>query len=80
VYAQASQFVGVAATAFQSAMYAHGLMWARALVSQCETAIALGISEWKFIEPIFIGDTIFVNYDCRVSRESRSGPRKRLPP
>jgi acyl dehydratase len=54
--------------------YAHGLMWARTGELR-ETAIAfLGISDWKFVGPIFIGDTIFVNYRIAELRDSKSRP------
>jgi acyl dehydratase len=58
--------------------YAHGLMWARTGELR-ETAVAfLGISDWKFIEPVFVGDTIFVNYQISELRESKSRPTQAI--
>jgi acyl dehydratase len=58
--------------------YAHGLMWARTGELR-ETAIAfLGIDDWKFLQPIFIGDTIFVNYRIAELRDSRSRPTQAI--
>jgi acyl dehydratase len=40
-----------------------------------ETAVAfLGIDGWKFVGPIFVGDTIFVEYELVELRDSRSRP------
>jgi len=69
VYAQASQF---------GQRVAHGLMWARTGELR-ETAIAfLGITDWRFVGPIFIGDTIFVNYVIAELRDSRSKPTQAI--
>ena len=39
------------------------------------TAIALlGINNWKFLKPIFIGDTVFVRYTITEKRVSNSNP------
>ena len=35
---------------------------------------ALGIADWRFVGPIFIGDTIFVNYRLAELRDSKSKP------
>jgi acyl dehydratase len=44
-----------------------------------ETAMAfLGISEWKFVGPIFVGDTIFVNYHIVELRDSKSRPTQAI--
>jgi acyl dehydratase len=54
--------------------YAHGLMWPRTEQLR-HTAIAfLGIKDWRFVAPIFLGDTIFVNYSVAEMRDSRSKP------
>jgi acyl dehydratase len=54
--------------------YAHGLMWARTGELR-PTAIAfLGISDWRFRGPLFVGDTMFVNYVIAELRDSRSKP------
>jgi acyl dehydratase len=58
--------------------YAHGLMWPRTGELR-ETAVAfLGIDGWKFVAPIFIGDTIFVNYRIAELRDSCSGPTQAI--
>lgn len=74
VYARSSQFGRRVAHGMLGLAYAHGLMWARTGELR-ETAIAfLGISDWRFVAPIFIGDTIFVNYEIAELRDSRSKP------
>lgn len=74
VYAKSSQFGRRVAHGLLGLAYAHGLMWARTGELR-ETAIAfLGISDWRFVSPIFIGDTIFVNYTLSELRDSRSRP------
>ena len=74
VYGRHSQFGRRVAHGMLGLAYAHGLMWARTGELR-ETAVAfLGISDWKFVGPIFIGDTIFVNYRIAELRDSRSRP------
>jgi acyl dehydratase len=78
VYAQKSQFGRRVAHGMLGLAYAHGLMWARTGELR-ETAIAfLGISDWRFVEPIFVGDTIFVNYTLAELRDSRSRPTQAI--
>lgn len=78
VYAKASQFGRRVAQGMLGLAYAHGLMWARTGELR-EMAIAfLGISEWKFAAPIFIGDTIFVNYRIAELRDSKSRPSQAI--
>ena len=78
VYAQASQFGRKVAHGMLGLAYAHGLMWARTGELR-ETAIAfLGIDGWKFVGPIFVGDTIFVDYELIELRESRSRPTQAI--
>ena len=78
VYAQASQFGRRVAHGMLGLAYAHGLMWARTGELR-ETAIAfLGINEWKFLNPIFVGDTIFVDYEISELRESKSRPTQAI--
>lgn len=56
--------------------YAHGLMWARTgELRDCAIAF-LGLSEWKFRRPIFLGDTIHVKYRIAEMRESKSNPER----
>ena len=74
VYAQSSQFGRRVAHGMLGLAYAHGLLWARTGELR-QTAIAfLGINEWKFVGPIFVGDTIFVNYRIGELRDSKSKP------
>jgi acyl dehydratase len=78
VYAKSSQFGRRVAHGMLGLAYAHGLMWARTGELR-ETAIAfLGISDWKFVGPIFVGDTIFVNYRIAELRESKSRPTQAI--
>jgi acyl dehydratase len=78
VYAKNSQFGRRVAHGLLGLAYAHGLMWARTGELR-ETAVAfLGINEWKFLEPIFVGDTIFVNYRISELRDSKSRPTQAI--
>lgn len=74
VYAEASQFGRRVAHGMLGLAYAHGLMWPRTGELR-QTAIAfLGISDWRFRGPIFVGDTIFVDYQIVELRDSGSKP------
>ena len=78
VYAKSSQFGRRVAHGMLGLAYAHGLMWARTGELR-DTAIAfLGINEWKFVGPIFVGDTIFVNYRIAELRDSKSKPTQAI--
>lgn len=78
VYAKNSQFGRRVAHGLLGLAYAHGLMWPRTGELR-ETAIAfLGINEWKFVGPIFVGDTIFVNYTLAELRDSKSRPSQAI--
>lgn len=78
LYAKSSQFGRRVAHGMLGLSYAHGLMWARTGELR-ETAIAfLGINEWRFIGPIYIGDTIFVNYTLAELRDSKSRPTQAI--
>ncbi|MBB3952952.1 MaoC/PaaZ C-terminal domain-containing protein [Aureimonas jatrophae] len=78
VYAASSQFGRRVAHGMLGLSYAHGLMWARTGELR-ETAIAfLGITDWRFVGPIFLGDTIFVNYVIAEIRDSRSKPTQAI--
>jgi len=78
VYAKNSEFGRRVAHGMLGLAYAHGLMWPRTGELR-ETAIAfLGIGEWKFLQPIFIGDTIFVNYRIAELRDSKSRPTQAI--
>jgi acyl dehydratase len=53
---------------------AHGLMWPRTNAFR-ESAIAfLGLSDWRFRGPIFLGDTVRVRYAVAELRVSSSNP------
>jgi acyl dehydratase len=78
VYAKNSQFGRRVAHGMLGLAYAHGLMWARTGELR-ETAVAfLGISDWRFIAPIFVGDTIFVDYRIAELRDSKSRPTQAI--
>jgi len=78
VYAKASQFGRRVAHGMLGLAYAHGLMWPRTGELR-ETAVAfLGISDWKFVAPIFVGDTIFVDYRIAELRDSKSKPTQAI--
>ena len=78
VYAKNSQFGRRVAHGMLGLAYAHGLMWARTGELR-EIAIAfLGISDWKFVGPIFVGDTIFVDYRIAELRDSKSRPNQAI--
>src|SRR3954464_10099182 len=78
VYGRNSQFGRRVAHCMLGLAYAHGLMWARTGELR-ETAIAfLGIEDWRFLGPIFVGDTIFVDYVLAELRDSRSRPSQAI--
>ena len=74
VYAQSSQFGRRVAHGMLGLAYAHGLMWARTGELRRTAVAFLGIDAWKFVGPIFVGDTIFVNYRIAELRDSKSRP------
>jgi acyl dehydratase len=78
VYAKNGEFGRRVAHGMLGLAYAHGLMWARTGELR-ETAVAfLGIGDWRFVSPIFIGDTIFVNYRIAELRDSKSRPTQAI--
>lgn len=78
VYARNSAFGRRVAHGMLGLAYAHGLMWARTGELR-ETAVAfLGIGDWRFVAPIFVGDTIFVDYRLAELRDSRSKPTQAI--
>ena len=78
VYARSSQFGRRVAHGMLGLAYAHGLMWARTGELR-ETAVAfLGISEWQFVAPLFVGDTMFVDYRIAELRDSKSRPTQAI--
>jgi acyl dehydratase len=74
VYAKASQFGRRVAHGMLGLAYAHGLMWARTGELRPTVIAFLGMSDWRFVGPIYIGDTIFVNYVIAEIRDSASKP------
>ena len=78
VYARNSQFGRRVAHGMLGLAYAHGLMWARTGELR-ETAVAfLGISDWQFVAPLFVGDTMFVDYRIAGLRDSKSKPTQAI--
>jgi acyl dehydratase len=78
VYAQASQFGRRVAHGMLGLAYAHGLMWARTGELRQTIIAFLGIGDWRFIAPIYIGDTLFVNYVIASMRDSASKPTQAI--
>jgi len=78
VYAQASQFGKRIAHGMLGLAYAHGLMWPRSEMLRRTAVAFLGISDWRFVGPIFVGDTIFVDYAIAELRDSRSRPTQAI--
>lgn len=78
VYARASQFGRRVAHGMLGLAYAHGLMWPRTGELRATAIAFLGIDGWKFAAPIFIGDTIFVNYRITELRDSKSRPTQAI--
>lgn len=74
VYAKSSQFGRRVAHGMLGLSYAHGLMWPRTGEFRDIAIAFLGINDWKFVAPIYIGDTIFVNYTLIELRDSKSRP------
>lgn len=74
VYAKKSQFGRRVAHGMLGLAYAHGLMWPRTGEMRDIAVAFLGISDWRFLVPILIGDTLFVDYSVAELRESASRP------
>ncbi len=53
---------------------AHGLMWPRTNAMRDIAIALLGISDWRFRGPVFLGDTVHVRYRVAEMRDSRSRP------
>ena len=54
--------------------FAHGLMWPRTGAFRDIAIAFLGLSDWRFRGPIFLGDTVHVEYGVAEVRDSRSNP------
>src|SRR6478735_3089377 len=78
VYARASEFGRRVAHGMLGLAYAHGLMWARTGDLRDIAIAFLGITDWRFLGPIFVGDTIFVNYRLAELRDSKSRPTQAI--
>lgn len=78
VYAQSSQFGKRVAHGMLGLAYAHGLMWARTGEFRQSAIAFLGINEWKFVAPLFVGDTMFVRYAVKELRVSKSRPNQAI--
>jgi acyl dehydratase len=78
VYARSSQFGRRVAHGMLGLAYAHGLMWPRTGEFRATAIAFLGINDWKFTGPIFVGDTIFVNYRIAELRDSKSKPTQAI--
>lgn len=78
VYAKSSQFGRRVAHGMLGLAYAHGLMWARTGEFRQSAIAFLGINEWKFVAPLFVGDTMFVRYSVKALRVSMSKPHQAI--
>ena len=78
VYARNSQFGRRIAHGMLGLSFAHGLMWARTGEFRLTAIASLGLSEWRFLGPIFLGDTIFVDYTIESLRDSASRPTQAI--
>lgn len=78
IYAENSEFGRRVAHGMLGLAYAHGLMWPRTGELRQAAVAFLGISDWRFVAPIFIGDTIFVNYVLSDLRDSKSRPHQAI--
>jgi acyl dehydratase len=72
-FAKASQFGKVIAHGLLGLSMAHGLMFGSGLLGQNAIAF-LGMSDWRFRAPIFLGDTIFAAFEVAELRRRSSVP------
>ena len=70
-FAEASQFGQVIAHGLLGLSIAHGLMFGGGLLGQNAIAF-LGLSDWNFRAPIFLGDTIHAEFEVAELRLRRS--------
>lgn len=73
-FAQRTQYGRRVAHGLLGLTIAHGLMWPRTNALRDIAIAFLGLSEWRFRGPIFLGDTIHVTYRVAEMRDSRSQP------
>ena len=77
-FAKKSQFGQRIAHGMLGLSFAHGLMWARTgELRRCAIAF-LGITDWSFKLPIFVGDTLTVEYVLTELRDSKSKPQQAI--
>lgn len=57
---------------------AHGLMWPRTGAMRDIAVALLGVADWRFRGPVFLGDTIHVRYRIAEMRDSRSDPERAI--
>jgi Acyl dehydratase len=73
-FAKSTQYGRRVAHGLLGLALAHGLMWPRTGdLRDCAVAF-LGLSDWRFRRPIFLGDTIRVSYRIAELRDSRTYP------
>lgn len=54
--------------------FAHGLMWANTHELDDSVIAFIGIRDWKFLGPIYFGDTMRVEYEVVEQRRSTTKP------
>lgn len=75
-FAKATQYGQRVAHGLLGLTFAHGLMWPRTnAFRRCAVAF-LGLSDWRFRGPIYLGDTIHVSYEVADLRVSRTNPEQ----
>ena len=73
-FAQKTQYGRRVAHGLLGLSIAHGLLWPRTNAMRDIAIALLGISDWRFREPIFLGDTVHVRYWIAEMRDSKSHP------
>jgi acyl dehydratase len=77
-FAQRTQYGRRVAHGLLGLSVAHGLMWPRTNALRDIAVALLGISDWRFTGPIFLGDTVHVRYRVTEIRDSRSNPDRAI--
>ena len=73
-FAQRTQYGRRVAHGLLGLSVAHGLMWPRTNAMRDIAIALLGLSDWRFRSPVFLGDTVHVRYRVAEMRDSRSHP------
>ncbi len=73
-FAKRTQFGRRVAHGLLGLALAHGLMWPRTGEFRDIAIALLGVSDWRFRSPIFLGDTVRVAYRIAEMRDSRKHP------